>query len=40
MGIESCDIFYDNPAATYYEGQTVNGRVEFDFNSTKTFRGN
>lgn len=40
MGIEKCDVFYDdNPAATYYAGQTVNGRIEFTFNSTKKFRG-
>lgn len=39
MGLKSCEVFFDNPWNTYYAGQTVNGRVDFEFDSPKKIRG-
>lgn len=40
MGIENCQIYLDNPTATYFPGETIAGRVEFNFSSVKKVRGN
>jgi len=39
MGLKDCLIVLDNQWNTYYAGQTVNGRVEFTFDSPKKVRG-
>lgn len=39
MGLKDCQIILDNPYNTYYAGQTVNGRVEYIFDSPKKIRG-
>lgn len=39
MGLQNCQINLDNSSATYFPGQVVSGRVEFNFNSTKKIRG-
>lgn len=39
MGLKGCEITLDNPWSTYYAGQTVNGKVNFTFDSPKKIRG-
>lgn len=39
MGLKEAQIVLDNPWNTYYAGQTVNGRVDFTFDSPKKVRG-
>ncbi|KAB0801520.1 hypothetical protein PPYR_05874 [Photinus pyralis] len=39
MGLKSCEIILENNWGTYYVGQTVTGRVEFDLDSPKKVRG-
>lgn len=39
MGLKGCEIVLDNPWNTYYAGQTVNGQVNFTFDSPKKIRG-
>ncbi|XP_059612350.1 arrestin domain-containing protein 17-like isoform X1 [Phlebotomus argentipes] len=39
MGLKGCQIVLDNPWNTYYAGQTINGKVEFTFDSPKKVRG-
>lgn len=39
MGIQRCELVYDNPAATYYAGQTLSGRLEIQLDSPKKYRG-
>lgn len=39
MGIKEANIFLDNQWNTYYAGQTVNGRIEYIFDSPKKVRG-
>lgn len=39
MGLKDCQIIFDNPYNTYYAGQTVNGRIELNFDSPKKVRG-
>lgn len=39
MGIKEAAIYLDNQWNTYYAGQTVNGRVEYVFDSPKKVRG-
>ncbi|CAK1542140.1 unnamed protein product [Leptosia nina] len=39
MGIKEAAIFLDNQWNTYYAGQTVNGRIEYVFDSPKKVRG-
>ena len=39
MGLKMCEITLDNPWNTYYAGQTVNGQVNFTFDSPKKVRG-
>ncbi|EDV91347.1 arrestin domain-containing protein 17 [Drosophila grimshawi] len=39
MGLKGCEVLLDNPWNTYYAGQTVNGQVNFTFDSTKKVRG-
>lgn len=39
MGLKECQIILDNQWNTYYAGQTVNGRVEYVFDSPKKVRG-
>ncbi|CAH0399343.1 unnamed protein product [Chilo suppressalis] len=39
MGIKEANIYLDNQFNTYYAGQTVNGRIEYVFDSPKKVRG-
>ncbi|XP_072938001.1 arrestin domain-containing protein 17 [Epargyreus clarus] len=39
MGIKEATIYLDNQLNTYYAGQTVNGRIEYVFDSPKKVRG-
>ncbi|VVC95248.1 unnamed protein product [Leptidea sinapis] len=39
MGIKEANIYLDNQWNTYYAGQTVNGRIEYVFDSPKKVRG-
>ncbi|XP_068622515.1 arrestin domain-containing protein 17 [Battus philenor] len=39
MGIKEAVIYLDNQLNTYYAGQTVNGRIEYVFDSPKKVRG-
>ncbi|KAJ2949368.1 hypothetical protein O0L34_g15281 [Tuta absoluta] len=39
MGIKDAAIYLDNQFNTYYAGQTVNGRIEYEFDSPKKVRG-
>lgn len=39
MGLQDCQIILDNEWNTYYAGQTVNGQVKLELNSTKIIRG-
>ncbi|KAL9889873.1 arrestin domain-containing protein 17-like isoform 1-T2 [Glossina fuscipes fuscipes] len=39
MGLKGCEIVLDNPWNTYYAGQTINGKVNLTFDSTKKVRG-
>ncbi|XP_061379666.1 arrestin domain-containing protein 17 [Danaus plexippus] len=39
MGIKEAVIYLDNQWNTYYAGQTVNGRIEYVFDSPKKVRG-
>lgn len=39
MGLKDCEIVLDNPWNTYYAGQTINGKVNLTFDSTKKVRG-
>ncbi|XP_039758552.1 arrestin domain-containing protein 17 [Pararge aegeria] len=39
MGIKEAAIYLDNQWNTYYAGQTVNGRIEYVFDSPKKVRG-
>ncbi|CAG9791080.1 unnamed protein product [Diatraea saccharalis] len=39
MGIKEANIYLDNQCNTYYAGQTVNGRIEYVFDSPKKVRG-
>lgn len=39
MGLKGCEIVLDNQWNTYYAGQTVNGVVNFTFDSPKKIRG-
>lgn len=39
MGLQDCQIILDNSWNTYYAGQTVNGQVKLQLNSTKSIRG-
>lgn len=39
MGLQDCQIILDNPWNTYHTGQTVNGQVKLQLNSTKNIRG-
>lgn len=39
MGIKEAAIYLDNQYNTYYAGQTVNGRIEYIFDSPKKVRG-
>ncbi|KAL0821078.1 hypothetical protein ABMA28_005709 [Loxostege sticticalis] len=39
MGIKEANIYLDNQYGTYYAGQTVNGRIEYVFDSPKKVRG-
>ncbi|CAG4944142.1 unnamed protein product [Parnassius apollo] len=39
MGIKEAVIYLDNEFNTYYAGQTVNGRIEYVFDSPKKVRG-
>jgi hypothetical protein len=39
MGLKVFQIVFDNPAETYYPGQTVSGRVVLSLGSSKTIRG-
>lgn len=40
MGLKECNITLDNQWNTYYAGQTINGKVDFTFDSPKKIRGN
>ncbi|XP_026741455.1 arrestin domain-containing protein 17 [Trichoplusia ni] len=39
MGLKEANIYFDNQWNTYYAGQTVNGRIEYVFDSPKKVRG-
>ncbi|XP_075979692.1 arrestin domain-containing protein 3 [Anticarsia gemmatalis] len=39
MGLKEANIYFDNQFSTYYAGQTVNGRIEYVFDSPKKVRG-
>uniref|UniRef100_A0A2A4K4A1 Arrestin C-terminal-like domain-containing protein n=1 Tax=Heliothis virescens TaxID=7102 RepID=A0A2A4K4A1_HELVI len=39
MGIKEANIYLDNQFNTYYAGQTINGRIEYVFDSPKKVRG-
>lgn len=39
MGIKEANIYLDNQWNTYYAGQTINGRIEYVFDSPKKVRG-
>ncbi|XP_049871660.1 arrestin domain-containing protein 17 [Pectinophora gossypiella] len=39
MGLKEATIYLDNQFNTYYAGQTVNGRIEYVFDSPKKVRG-
>lgn len=39
MGLKDAVIILDNQWNTYYAGQTVNGRIEYEFDSPKKVRG-
>lgn len=39
MGLKEAVIYLDNQWNTYYAGQTVNGRIEYVFDSPKKVRG-
>lgn len=39
MGIKEAAIYLDNQFNTYYAGQTINGRIEYVFDSPKKVRG-
>ncbi|KAG6444951.1 arrestin domain-containing protein 17 [Manduca sexta] len=39
MGLKEANIYLDNQWNTYYAGQTVNGRIEYVFDSPKKVRG-
>ncbi|XP_014367457.2 arrestin domain-containing protein 17 [Papilio machaon] len=39
MGLKEAAIYLDNELNTYYAGQTVNGRIEYVFDSPKKVRG-
>ncbi|KOB63269.1 Arrestin (Or S-antigen), partial [Operophtera brumata] len=39
MGIKVANIYLDNQWNTYYAGQTINGRIEYVFDSPKKVRG-
>ncbi|KAL4704454.1 hypothetical protein ACJJTC_019553 [Scirpophaga incertulas] len=39
MGIKEANIYFDNQCSIYYAGQTINGRIEYVFDSPKKVRG-
>lgn len=39
MGIKEATIYLDSQFNTYYPGQTINGRIEYTFDSPKKVRG-
>ncbi|GLG93122.1 Arrestin domain-containing protein 2 [Gryllus bimaculatus] len=39
MGLKRFDVYFDNPDATYYGGQTVSGRLFLHLDATKRIRG-
>lgn len=39
MGFSEGGIVLDREDETYYSGQVVRGRLEFDLSNVKTFRG-
>ncbi|XP_053611866.1 arrestin domain-containing protein 3 [Plodia interpunctella] len=39
MGLKEANIYLDNQLNTYYAGQTVNGKIEYTFDSPKKVRG-